>query len=259
MKVFFELGNSQIKSAILVHGCYEYLGSIPNQSVLDETLLHEFQLDTLDVEGVYLSSVASAQMNSLFIQHLQNIFGCYPTLLTTQHLTAGIECGYRDFEQLGVDRWMAVIGGAAHNAKPVLIVDAGTALTVDAVVDKKHLGGFIVPGLGLMRQTLLDQTARLKQASQQTDAAEAPKEGLLAQDTQHGVMGGTLYMASAYINQLVCDLEQETGRQFDCLGTGGDFLQLAPMLDKPFTYVEDLTLLGMVEVIALGSDWQIKK
>ncbi|WP_019894731.1 type III pantothenate kinase [Hydrogenovibrio halophilus] len=252
MKVFFELGNSQLKAAVLVRGEYDYLGRVPNKTVEKATFVSEFDLQNAEVEAVFLSSVASADMNSLFIQQVQAAFGCYPTMLTTQHESAGIECGYHQFEQLGVDRWMAIIGATDGSARPVLIVDAGTALTVDVVEDRVHQGGFIVPGLSLMRQTLFDRTAQVKLASLKQASESQEEDALLARDTENGVLGGTLYMVAAYINQLVNDMESETGRKFDCIGTGGDFPTIQSMLDRHFDYIEDLTLLGMVKVIEAG-------
>jgi type III pantothenate kinase len=144
---------------------------------------------------------------------------------------------------------MAIIGATNGRAKPTLIVDAGTALTIDVVDGRVHQGGFIVPGLSLMRQTLFDKTAQVKQASLKQPLTEPEGRSLLAKDTENGVLGGTLYMTAAYINQLVQDMEAETGRRFDCVGTGGDFPVIQGMLDRTFEYIEDLTLKGMVKVI----------
>ena len=68
----------------------------------------------------------------------------------------GLVCGYEHFHNLGIDRWLAVIG--AQNDYPnenLVIVDSGTATTIDFVsLDKKHLGGWIIPGLDLMVESI---------------------------------------------------------------------------------------------------------
>lgn len=75
----------------------------------------------------------------------------------------GVSNGYREPGQLGADRWAALI--AAHHAGPghKLVVNAGTALTIDALAaDGRFLGGVIVPGPALMRRSLDSGTAGLR-------------------------------------------------------------------------------------------------
>ena len=75
----------------------------------------------------------------------------------------GVTNGYRDPGQLGTDRWAALI--AAHRVGPghKLVVNAGTALTIDALTSEgRFLGGLIVPGPALMRRSLGRGTAGLR-------------------------------------------------------------------------------------------------
>lgn len=246
MSLFFELGNSRLKAAILKNEDYEFLGAVDKSEIDDETFIDSFGLSGEEPQSVYLCSVSSSLDNARLIEQLTHEFKCYPTLLTSQPKCCGITCGYPAFEKLGVDRWMSILGAAAGSSKPVLIVSAGTALTVDVVIEKQHLGGFIVPGLTLMRRSLSNNTALLQDVAQPDSTSEI---GLLATDTDNAILGGTLYMAASYINALINDLENETGRRFDCIGTGGDFLQLQSLMNKPFLFVEDLVILGMRKVI----------
>lgn len=245
MLIFFELGNTQLKAATINKGTYRFLGNVKHDAILSGEFIESFNLDEQNPSAVYVSSVAPSELNATLTELIQQYFKVYPTFLATQPSCCGIKCGYERFDQFGVDRWMAILGACSGSSKPTFIVDAGTALTVDAVIDKKHIGGFIVPGLGLMRDSLLRNTA----LNEQSLVLEPAQDGLLAKDTAGGVMGGTLYMVGSYLNSLISDLELETGRKFDCIGTGGDFLSLKPVLDKPYTYIEDLTLRGMKEVI----------
>lgn len=246
MSLFFELGNSRLKAASLSKDHYEFLGAVDKSEIDEQTFIQSFGLTGEEPESIYLCSVAGSVANAQLIEQLTQAFKCYPTLITTQPKCCGITCGYPEFEKLGVDRWMSILGASAGSSKPVLIVSAGTALTVDVVIDKQHLGGFIVPGLTLMRRSLSSNTALLKDVTVPDSKNEI---GLLATDTDNAILGGTLYMAASYINSLIKDLENETGRRFDCIGTGGDFHQLQPLMDKTFSFVEDLAILGMIKVI----------
>ncbi len=247
MLIFFELGNTRLKAASLKKGRYDYLGSVSHAEMTSDSLLADLGLQDVDVDAVYVCSVVDSESNAKFNEWIQQAFKLYPTYLATQPTCCGIQCGYDAFETFGVDRWMAIIGACSGQNKPTFIVDAGTAITVDVVIEKEHIGGFIVPGLAIMKQSLLDQTALKPEAIQLKD--ETMSSGLLATNTAEAVAGGTLYMVAAYLNALLADLEKETGRRFDCVGTGGDFPIIEPLLDKSFDYVEDLTLQGMVEVI----------
>lgn len=65
-----------------------------------------------------------------------------------------IDLAYENPQQLGVDRWLGLL--VLYNQNPQanwVMVDAGTALTIDFLVGRRHLGGFITPGIGLMRQS----------------------------------------------------------------------------------------------------------
>lgn len=249
MKIFFEFGNTRIKAALLDNrNNYDFLGAVDKQHVSTGEFIQLLGLDDIEerVTQVYFCSVTSASDNAYLIESIKELFKCYPTELRSEPRCCDVESGYDHFEQLGVDRWMSIIGASAGSSKPVIVVSLGTAMTIDAVVDKKHLGGFIVPGLSLMRRSLALNTAQLDEYDLPSQQNEFK---LLATNTENAILGGTLYMAASYINSLIQDLENETGRKFDCVGTGGDFSAVEPLLDKSFLYIEDLTLKGMVKVV----------
>jgi type III pantothenate kinase len=75
----------------------------------------------------------------------------------------GVTNAYRDPRQLGPDRWAGLV--AAHHRHPghKLVVNAGTALTIDALrADGQFVGGLIVAGPALMRRSLDRATAGLR-------------------------------------------------------------------------------------------------
>lgn len=75
----------------------------------------------------------------------------------------GVICGYRDPAQLGVDRWLAVLAAHRRDPAPALVVDCGSAITLDLLgTGGQHLGGYILPGLGPMRRALYSDTDAVK-------------------------------------------------------------------------------------------------
>jgi type III pantothenate kinase len=78
-----------------------------------------------------------------------------------------LRSGYRDPAQLGADRWHALLAArAAYPGVALLVVNAGTATTVDGVrADGEFIGGVIAPGVRLMFDGLARQTAQLPLAN----------------------------------------------------------------------------------------------
>ena len=71
----------------------------------------------------------------------------------------GITNGYGRPRRLGVDRWVAMIGAYAEFSRALCVVDAGTAVTIDALDRQgQHLGGQIIPGLRMMQDALTSET-----------------------------------------------------------------------------------------------------
>lgn len=67
---------------------------------------------------------------------------------------AGVRNGYLEPEKLGIDRWLGVLSGY-HAVGGCIVIDCGSAITLDLVQpDGAHLGGYIAPGLRLMRESL---------------------------------------------------------------------------------------------------------
>lgn len=80
-----------------------------------------------------------------------------------------VQNGYDKPEQLGADRWAALLGVSGHFPKahpPLVLATFGTATTIDTLSpDKRFEGGLILPGPALMRQSLAQGTANLPLAS----------------------------------------------------------------------------------------------
>ncbi len=84
-------------------------------------------------------------------------------VIRSEAVQLGVVNGYREPAQLGSDRWAALIAANRAQQGHKLVVNAGTALTVDALTaDGRFLGGIIVPGPALMRSSLDRGTARLR-------------------------------------------------------------------------------------------------
>jgi len=148
-----------------------------------------------------------------------------------------VRTAYLEPTKLGVDRWAAVVGGFhAHGA--CLIADLGTACTLDAVDrDGLHRGGYIVPGIDLMRAALSADT----HAVQVEDVEVAP--GVWGTDTASGVAAGLRRTLASLLADAMAELGPD-GAQL--VLTGGDADRVAPWLHVPHRVDRDLVLKGAV-------------
>jgi type III pantothenate kinase len=126
------------------------------------------------------------------------------------------------------------------------VVDCGTAITVDALSAKgQHLGGLIIPGIDLMRRSLMTETFALAafQATEKCDGQPA----LLARDTHSGITCGTLYAVIGLVDYVMSHLEPEG--PFALIFTGGNAQKFFPLFSsKRYQYCPDLVLRGLMTV-----------
>lgn len=157
--LLFDAGNTRIKWAVHDGRAYVACGAVETARAA------ELEADLpggLRVQRAAASNVAGAEVRA----HLERACasrGARLAVITSQAEQLGVRSGYREPSQLGSDRWAALI--AAHRVGPghKLVVNAGTALTIDALAaDGRFFGGMIVPGPALMRRSLDRGTAGLR-------------------------------------------------------------------------------------------------
>jgi|TARA_B110000971_G_scaffold218005_1_gene255982 type III pantothenate kinase len=136
----------------------------------------------------------------------------------------GVSIHYEDPSRLGVDRWLAMLAAYSAVKGTCIIVDAGTALTIDVLAaDGCHQGGYILPGLALMRASLEQNTAiRLNTGS-------IPASLALGHSTDQAVWNGGLALAVALIEKTV--IETSAGKVVNLIFSGGDGQVLAANTD----------------------------
>ena len=124
-------------------------GAMPKE-ILPSPLIALFSSDISTQQPLYLASV---------IPEKTKLWQTYPAakVITLDHLPlTGL------YPTLGIDRALALLGAGETFGYPMLVIDAGTALTfTGADVHKRLIGGAILPGLGLQLQSLAQKTAAL--------------------------------------------------------------------------------------------------
>jgi len=110
-----------------------------------------------------LVSVRTNEETSALVALLEDAFAVTALRATSAREMSGVHNGYEEYERLGLDRWLAMLGAFHLASRACLVLDFGTALTSDFVAsDGEHLGGFICPGMPLMRNQLRTHTRRIR-------------------------------------------------------------------------------------------------
>ena len=164
-----------------------------------------------------------------------------PYWLVPQAEQCGVRNSYRNPAQLGSDRWAALIGARALlGAQAAMVVVCGTATTIDFLAaDGLFKGGMIMPGIGLMLRSLHEGTAALP--DQGGDFTDYPTQTLdaLASGCQHAQAGA--------IERLFAQEVQGTPGVI-CLLSGGAARAVAPRLNIPYQFHENLVLEGLYTI-----------
>lgn len=189
--------------------------------------------------SVWFATVADADLATPLQEWSRNRLGRSAVEVVSTASAAGVQCAYPRPERLGVDRWLACIGAFHRGPGSVVVVDAGTALTVD-VVDATgvHQGGLIVPGMATMQQAIHAHTRIRSQP-----LAQVPDD--LARDTDAAVAAGALHAAVGLIER-VC-------RRFALdrqILAGGEAALLADRLEGEWLMAPDIVLEGLGRVAA---------
>ena len=150
---------------------------------------------------------------------------------------------------VGMDRLVAAVAvnRLRSNDRPSVVVDAGTAITVDLLsADGAFLGGSIFPGIEMASRALANDTDLLPQVA--IDFAEKPS--VVGKSTESAILSGLLWGAVGAIRELVTRMSIEIGQPPQLFVTGGDAKQLAAHLGSEYQFVPELVLNGIVAATA---------
>ncbi len=159
---------------------------------------------------------------------------------------AGIVNGYDHPTRLGADRWVAMIGArhrmqAQGGGRPMVVVMVGTAVTVEAVdTQGRFLGGFILPGHGIMLRALESGTAGLHVPT--GDVRQFPT------NTSDALTSGGTFAIAGAIERMVQHVRQHCGAEPACYMTGGAGWKMAPHMSVRFELVESLIFDGLLVI-----------
>lgn len=249
MPLLIDIGNTRIKWARFEHGKLQPQAAAPHADwsakTFIETVLHSGGRDA----RVLVSNVSGPRMTDIVRSATMQTWQVEPELVTSSAAAGGIRNAYPRPQQLGVDRWLAILGAHALERTAVCVVSVGTALTIDGVAaDGRHLGGVIVPGPDLMVSSLLRNTSDIAERAQQGRASNA----LFADNTLGAIQQGAQHALAALVERAVGVMRHSLQETPTVLITGGASACVEKSLGLPYRAVPDLVLRGLA-VLAMSS------
>jgi len=237
MILAIDAGNSRVK-----WGWHDGRGwaSIANVSLIEFAAanhdINPFAATHENPERILISNVAGDGAHQLLV-NWTSIFEAEPLWLTGEAERCGVTNRYQRPEQLGADRWASLVAARGLHQGTCLVVNAGTATTVDLLsAQGEFLGGLILPGVDLMRFVLHEHTGRLP--LQEGRFERTPRNTLDAIET------GCRHAQAGAVERMY----RVAGVQAQCLVSGGAGLALIEQLDMPCRYVENLVLEGLARI-----------
>ena len=188
-----DVGNSRIKWRLLAAGDLAVVkaGHVPGFDELQRVT----ELDAA-ITLARMCSVRGGDVNRRLEDWIRAKYSVALVQASVTQSCGGVINQYADVSRLGIDRWLAMLAAYRRAGSACMVIDSGTALTID-VVDAQglHLGGHIIPGLRLMRGSLESNTAiRL------SDNYSAYSQSL-GHSTDEAVFNGTVTALLATIKQ----------------------------------------------------------
>lgn len=157
MIVELDVGNSRIKWRLLAADDLVVVsaGHVPGFDELQRVTELE-----AEITMARMCSVRGGDVNKQLEDWVRGKYGVDLVQARVSQSCGGVTNQYADVSRLGIDRWLAMLAAYRRAEGACMVIDSGTAFTID-VVDAQglHLGGHIIPGLRLMRSSLESNTA----------------------------------------------------------------------------------------------------
>jgi type III pantothenate kinase len=243
MLLTLDVGNTSIAVGLFQGKRLLAVGRIPTHgpssyrpSLL--ALFRRWKVSARDFEGVILSSVVPKAIPSLK-RALRGLVSSRPLILG-ENVKAPIVNRYRIPSQVGQDRLVNAVAAYELYGGPAIVVDFGTAVTIDLVSGRReYLGGLIVPGVEVALEALSSRAALLPRIK-----LEPPKE-FLGRDTVSSMRSGIFFGYGALCDGLVRQLKVKHAPKAKVIATGGHCRLLAPFCKTVQTVNPNLTLQGL--------------
>ena len=203
-----------------------------------------------EINGVMIASVVpDIQPKLVALAHRG--FDLVPLCVNESNVDLGIAINIDRPEQAGADRLVNAVAAAAWHNLPAIVVDFGTATTLDLIGPKgAYEGGIIAPGVNLSIEALYMAAARLPRIAVKPWQRDMP---VLGTDTISAMQSGVFWGYVGMVEGLLTRLRHSYGTDLPAIVTGGLAPLFADHINGPLVVDADLTLKGLVRIHALNN------
>lgn len=207
-------------------------------ALLVSQLMQMSSVETADLEASMLASVVPP-VTPVVAAALKRVAGVAP-LMVGPGLKTGMPILYENPKEVGADRIVNAVAAFERHHSALIIVDLGTATTIDCVSQRgEYLGGSIAPGIAISMDALFHNAAKLPRV------VFARPHHVIGRNTPESMQAGLFYGYSSLVDGLVERMKQEMAVPVQVIATGG----LAALLSEVSTTIDEvdelLTLEGL--------------
>ena len=246
--LLMDIGNTRIKWGVLENRSLSGIESLLTPHSRDFDFKPLFMCLPSDVKSIVASCVLSKETQIKLAESFSDNFELVVEFIEPKNRFSGLTNGYTNPSKLGADRWAAMIGAHNEFGGNILVVDIGTAITIDYINSEGvHKGGQILPGLKSFFNILDQSTGSINTKINISDAAtkDIKKWG---KNTEDAIISGAMSAISSTINDAVFSFNMQGSRPSVIL-TGGDAIYFKDVFDYSLSYRPNLVLEGLARIL----------
>ncbi len=206
-----------------------------------KNILELYGADKNAINGGIISSVVPPVLNAVK-QAVKTVTGIEP-LVVGPGIKTGLNILMDNPAQVGSDLIVTAVAALSLYKPPVIIIDMGTATTIEVVdKNKNYIGGCICPGVKTSLDALSGKTAQLPYIS-----LSDPKNPI-GKNTIDCMRSGIIYGSAAMIDGLIDYFEEELGSKTQRVATGGISSKIIPYCKNKIDVCENLLMQGLFTI-----------
>ena len=242
--LLMDIGNTRIKWGVLENRALSGIESLSVTHSRDFDLNSLFLSVSSDVKSIVASCVLSKETQVKLAESFSDHFKLAIEFIEPKNRFSGLTNGYNNPSKLGADRWAAMIGAHIEFGGNILVVDMGTAITIDYIDSEgMHKGGQILPGLKSFFNCLDQSTAGI---NSKINISEITTENVKkwGKNTDDAIIAGVMAAISGALNDavLACKIEDSAP---SVILTGGDAIYFKDAFDYSSHYRPNIVLDGL--------------
>ncbi len=203
-----------------------------------KSMLEAFGCRIEDVEDCIISSVVPPVFNAVR-SGVYKVTERRP-MVVGHGLKTGLDIRMDNPAQVGSDRIVIAVAALAKREAPLILIDMGTATTVEVIEPKnRYMGGVIMPGARLSLDALTSNTAQLPGINM-----DRPGK-IIAKNTVDSMRSGIMYGTAAMLDGVIDRIGEELGHSSAIVATGGVAPYIIPLCRHKISLERDLLLHGL--------------